>query len=285
MQNQSYFIPSVKELTKEEFNIIANYIETNVGIKMPETKRIMMQARLARRLKALNMSSFGEYIDYVFARNNNDELILMIDTLTTNKTEFFREATHFDFLSKAVLPEMAASGRSTVKIWSAGCSSGEEPYTISMVVSEYIKNNRNQLTNFSVTGTDISTNVLDKAYNAVYKLDIVNELPDNIKKSYFLKYKNGEKSLARIKPELRRHVSFKRLNFMDNDFCMPEIYDIIFCRNVLIYFDKETQEKVIKKFMKYLHPNGYLFLGHSETIFSMNLPLKTCVPTVYKKVK
>ncbi|MCQ2579625.1 MAG: chemotaxis protein CheR, partial [Treponemataceae bacterium] len=156
MQNQSYFIPSVKELTKEEFNIIANYIETNVGIKMPETKRIMMQARLARRLKALNMSSFGEYIDYVFARNNNDELILMIDTLTTNKTEFFREATHFDFLSKAVLPEMAASGRSTVKIWSAGCSSGEEPYTISMVVSEYIKNNRNQLTNFSVTGTDIS---------------------------------------------------------------------------------------------------------------------------------
>ena len=138
--------------------------------------------------------------------------------------------------------------------------------------------------NFKVIGTDISTKVLDKAYNAVYDLEIVDQLPQHLKKSYFLKCTNKELNCARIKPELRRHVSFKRLNFMDNDFRMPEIYDIIFCRNVLIYFDKETQESVIGKFMKYLQPDGYLFLGHSETIFSMNLPLRTCIPTVYKKV-
>lgn len=283
MQEQNRSLQPVQELTDKEFSTIAKYIESTVGIKMPATKRIMMQSRLMRRLRTLNIGTFSEYIDYVFKSGNSDELTLMIDVLTTNKTEFFRENDHFDYLTNMVLPELAGI-KKNVKIWSAGCSSGEEPYTISIVVSEFIKNNPGKILNFSVTGTDISTKVLDKAYNAVYDLDVVDQLPQHLKKSYFLKSTDKEMNCARIKPELRRHVSFKRLNFMDSDFRMPEIYDIIFCRNVLIYFDKETQEKVIGKFMKYLQPGGYLFLGHSETIFSMNLPLRTCVPTVYKKV-
>lgn len=283
MQEQNHSMQPIQELTDKEFNTIARYIESTVGIKMPATKRIMMQSRLMRRLRTLNIGTFAEYIDYVFNSGNTNELTLMIDVLTTNKTEFFRENDHFDYLTKIVLPEFAKT-KNNIKIWSAGCSSGEEPYTISIVASEFIKNNPGKIMNFKVIGTDISTKVLDKAYNAVYDLEIVDQLPQHLKKSYFLKCTNKELNCARIKPELRRHVSFKRLNFMDNDFRMPEIYDIIFCRNVLIYFDKETQESVIGKFMKYLQPDGYLFLGHSETIFSMNLPLRTCIPTVYKKV-
>ena len=283
MDDMTRPLQPIQELTDKEFHTIAKYIESTVGIKMPVTKRIMMQSRLMRRLRTLNIGTFGEYIDYVFNSNNTDELTLMIDVLTTNKTEFFRENDHFDYMTKTVLPELAAK-KNVFKIWSAGCSSGEEPYTISIVVSEFIKNNPGKVMNFTVTGTDISTKVLDKAYNAVYDLDVVNQLPQNLKKSYFLKCTDADKHCARIKPDLRKHVSFKRLNFMDNDFRMPELYDIIFCRNVLIYFDKDTQEKVIRKFMKYLLPGGYLFLGHSETIFSMDLPLCTCIPTVYKKV-
>ena len=236
MQVSNYPVQYAQELSDKEFQTIARYIESTVGIKMPATKRIMMQSRLMRRLRVLKMNSFSEYIDYVFNSKNSDELVLMIDVLTTNKTEFFRENEHFEYLTNKILPEFAQK-KNTIKIWSAGCSSGEEPYTISMVISEFMKNNPGKIVNFKVTGTDISTNVLDKAYNAVYDLDLVEQLPQHLKKSYFLKCTNQEMNCARIKPELRKHVSFKRLNFMDADFRMPEVYDIIFCRNVLIYFD------------------------------------------------
>ncbi len=281
MDNPGFLIQN-QELTEKEFHTISDYIEKNVGIKMPDAKRIMMQSRLMGRLRQLKISTFAQYIDYAF--NNEQELILMIDTLTTNKTEFFRENDHFKYMTDKVLPEFAAKGKNMVKIWSAGCSSGEEPYTLAIVMQEFIRKNPGKIFNFSITGSDISTKVLDKAYNAVYDLSIVEQLPQNIKHDYFLKSSNAANPVAKIKSDLRRHVSFRRLNFMDSDFCMPEIYDIIFCRNVLIYFDKPTQERVISKFMKYLQPDGYLFLGHSETIFSMNLPLQTCAPTVYRKV-
>ena len=281
MNNPDFLIQN-QELSDKEFRTISEYIEKNVGIKMPETKRIMMQSRLMTRLRKLQISTFAQYIEFAF--KNEQELILMIDTLTTNKTEFFRENDHFKSMSEHVLPEFVKKGKNMVKIWSAGCSSGEEPYTLAIVMKEFIKKNQGKILNFSVTGSDISTKVLDKAYNAVYDLSIVEQLPVNIKKEYFLKNTNANPPLAKIKNDLRTFVNFRRLNFMDSDFCMPEIYDIIFCRNVLIYFDKATQEKVISKFMKYLHNDGYLFLGHSETIFSMNLPLQTVAPTVYRKV-
>lgn len=269
------------QLTDQEFKTIARYIEENVGIKMPESKKIMMQSRLMNRLKILGFSTYKQYIEYVFT--HDDELILMIDSLTTNKTEFFRESAHFDFMNSTVLPEFAANGKSAVKIWSAGCSSGEEPYTLAIVMKEFIRKNPGSIHNFKILGSDISTRVLDKAYNGVYSLESVQDLPPNIKKNYFLKCSDPKRPLVKIKKDLRSFVSYKRLNFMDEDFCMPEMYDIIFCRNVLIYFDKQTQENVIRKFLRYLSPDGYLFLGHSETIFSMNLPLKSCAPTVYKK--
>lgn len=281
MQETMPLIPNALQMTDADFLQIAKYIESTVGIKMPATKKVMMQSRLASRVKSCHCSSYKEYIQYVFS--HNDELILMIDALTTNKTDFFREANHFDFLTKEVIPPLVDERVPTINLWSAGCSSGEEPYTLAIVLEEYKKANPMAHFNFKITASDISTKVLDKAYYGVYPMEEINNIPLAMKKEYFLKCTSAKTPLVKVKQNIRSHVSFKRLNFMDDDFFMDCIYDVIFCRNVLIYFDKQTQENVIRKFMKYLAPGGYLFLGHSETIFSMNLPLKSCAPTVYRK--
>ncbi len=274
-----------KTLSDTEFKKIASFIEQNVGIKMPPEKKLMMQSRLNSRLKALGLSSFKEYIDYVFMQKDDDhELIMLIDAMTTNLTEFFREPQHFDYMRSTVLPEFASQGRTSIKLWSAGCSTGQEPYTLSIVMSEYIRQNSSMLRGYSVLATDVSTKVLDKAYSAVYDMQAIAGIPKDIKYRYFLKGKNQTHPQVRLKQDIRNHVEFMRLNFMDDDFGFRDTMQIIFCRNVLIYFDKETQERVIKKFMNYLEPGGYLFLGHSETIFGMDLPLKTVAPTVFQRI-
>ncbi len=272
MNNQNTPAAGYTEITDREFHTIARYIEQNVGIKMPETKRVMMQSRLMSRLRTLNLHSYKEYIDYVFNQDKNgEELVMMIDALTTNKTEFFRESDHFDYMSKKAIPELLSDGRRSLKVWSAGCSSGEEPYTLAIVLKEFMRKNPGRLSNFSITASDISTKVLDKAVAAIYSMDTVNDLPLELKRLYFLK--SADKTKVRVKPELRSCGSFKRLNFMDDDFSMTDMYQIIFCRNVLIYFDKPTQEQTIRKFMRNLETGGYLFLGHSETILALELPL------------
>lgn len=275
-----------KILSDAEFKKIASFIEKNVGIKMPPEKKLMMQSRLNSRLKVLGLNSFKEYIDYVFSgKDTNDhELIMLIDTMTTNLTEFFREPQHFDYMRTNVLPEYSKQGRTSIKLWSAGCSTGQEPYTLSIVMSEFIRQNAGMLRGYSVLATDVSTKVLDTASAAVYDLQAVANIPKDIKQRYFLKSKNEINPQVRLKQDIRNHVDFMRLNFMDDDFGFRDTMQIIFCRNVLIYFDKPTQERVIQKFMNYLEPNGYLFLGHSETIFGMNLPLKTVAPTVFQRI-
>lgn len=276
-----------KTLSEAEFKKIAAYIEKNVGIKMPPEKRLMMQSRLSSRLKALHLDSYKQYIDYVFSGKDKDnhEIIMMIDAMTTNLTEFFREPQHFDFMKGTVLPQYAAQGRNQIKIWSAGCSTGQEPYTLSMVMASYIKNNPlSSIRDYSVLATDISTKVLDKAASAIYPMDAVKGIPKEIMHQYFLKGKDPANPTVRLKQDIRSHVNFMRLNFMDEDYGFRDTLQIIFCRNVLIYFDKQNQEKVIRQFLRYLEPGGYLFLGHSETIFGMTLPFKTVAPTVFQRI-
>ncbi len=272
---------SVKELTDKEFKTISQYIETNVGIKMPDTKRLMIQSRLAARLRILQIPTYQDYLDYVFNKDTQGtELVLMIDVLTTNKTDFFREPDHFEYLTRVVIPEFLSKRQNTLKVWSAACSSGEEVYTLSMVINEFMEKNP-ELSSFSVLGSDISTKVLDKAYYAVYDMATIEPIPLALKKKYFLKSSNPDKKVARVKPDLRKYASYKRLNFMDDDYNMADMYDVIFCRNALIYFDKPTQEAVIRKLTKYLKTGGYLFLGHSETILTNSLPLRVVAPTTY----
>lgn len=274
------------ELTDEQFFKLSTFIQDNIGIKMPESKRLMVQARLWPRLKALNFKDFEQYISHIFSQGieANEEIALMINAVTTNLTHFFRENQHFEYMSSHVLPEMAARGFKEIEIWSAGCSSGEEPYTLSIVMQEYMKKNPDQFRDFKILATDISSKVLDKAQNAVYPIDSVKDLAYDIKKGYFLKSKDPAKGIVRVNKETREKVHFDRLNFMDDSYPIRSPKNIIFCRNVLIYFDKPTQEAVIRKLTDHLIPGGYLFLGHSETIFGMNLPLETVSQTTFKKI-
>ena len=273
------------ELSEAQFKKIADFIQTNVGIKMPEQKKVMVQSRLYARLKALKMPTFDEYIDYVFQKNEqgDEEIALMINVITTNLTSFFRENPHFEFMKNTALPELSKEF-SKIELWSAACSSGEEPYTLSIVMQEFMRTNPGKIQDFSILATDISSRVLEKAINAVYPMDSVANLSYDIKKRYFLKSKNRENPLVRLNPETRGKVKFDRLNFMDDDYSISSPKNIIFCRNCLIYFDKPTQEAVIRKLIRHLLPGGYLFLGHSETIFGMDLPLKTVGPTIFKKI-
>ena len=199
----------------------------------------------------------------------------MINQVTTNKTDFFREPAHFDYLIGKTLPELTRS-RKTVTIWSAGCSSGEEPYTLAMVVKEFG-------CGFLILATDISTKVLDKAKLAVYDDEQVSPIPDPFKKKYLLKSKDPKKNLYRVTPELRERVRFRRLNFMDGDFGFREPIDIIFCRNVIIYFDKPTQERLLNRFCEQLAQDGYVFMGHSEALLGMDVPLMAVAPTIYRR--
>lgn len=271
------------EMTDKDYSIISSYIEKNVGIRMAKGKKVMMQSRLMSRLRTLGMHSFEEYINFVFNQDTSgQELIFMTNALTTNKTDFFREADHFDTMNNIVLPDLIEKGKRTIHIWSSASSSGEEPYTLAIVMSEYKRNHSKSFSGFDVLGTDISTEVLDKAVNAVYTETDVAGIPLEMKRRYFLKSKDKEQHTVRIKPELRAKCSFQRLNLMDETWDVPAKFEIIFCRNVLIYFDKPTQEKIIRHLLQHLIPGGYLFLGHSETVFSMNLPLKTVGPTAYR---
>ncbi len=275
----------IKPMTRSEFRTISEYIETNVGIKMPEAKYVMMQSRLAPRLRKLGFTSYRQYIDYVFEEDKKgEELVTMIDCLTTNKTEFFRESDHFDYLSGKVLPEFTRSGRNNLNVWSAACSSGEEPYTLSIVLKEYLASHPDEYFNFSIMATDISTKILEKARDAVYSIETIEKLSYDLKKKYFLKGKGDKADCVRVKADLRSYVNFGRLNFMNPKYEMPAKYFVVFCRNVLIYFSRETQEEVIRKITENMETGGYLFLGHSETIFSMDLPLKGVAPTVYRKI-
>lgn len=283
-ETMSYF--QSPELSDAQFRKIAGFIQSNVGIKMPEQKKLMVQSRLQSRLKALNLSNFDEYVDLVFAggEKSDEEIALMINVITTNLTNFFREKQHFDLMSEKILPDLILSGHKNIELWSAGCSTGEEPYTLAIVMSEFIRKNHGKISDFSILATDISSRVLEKAQNAVYPMESASGISYDLKKQYFLKSKSDEKPLVRLKPEIRQKVRFQRLNFMDSKYPVQNPKHIIFCRNVLIYFEKQTQENVIRKLVNNLVPGGYLFLGHSETIFGMELPLKTVGPTIFKKI-
>jgi chemotaxis protein methyltransferase CheR len=263
---------------------LSSFIYDEYGIKLTPVKKSMLESRLQKRLSALQMDSYREYCEFIFStQGKQQELIHMIDLVTTNKTDFFREPAHFDFLTNEVLPEFANNYPSRqLKVWSAGCSSGEEPYTLAMVLNEFSESR--QMINYSIKATDLSTQVLNKAITAIYTEERVAGIPLQLKRKYFFKSKDPLKKTVRVVPQLRAKVNFERFNFMDDTLAVSGEFDIIFCRNVIIYFDKITQEKVINKLCQKLRPGGYFFLGHSESITNMEVPLEQLKPTVFRKI-
>lgn len=271
------------QMSDKDFRRLSSFITEHTGIKLPDVKKVMLQSRLQKRLRELNMDNYKDYVDFVFSEEGvQNEIIHMLDVVSTNKTDFFREPVHFEFLEKNVLPEYVRQFPVSrqMKIWSAGCASGEEVYTIAITLHE-CKDHYPGF-DYQILGTDISTDILQKAVNAVYKEEKVETVPVKLKKKYLLRSKNRNLKKVRIVPELRNKASFKRLNFMDTTYNnITEEFDVIFCRNVLIYFNRDTQEKVINKLCTKLRKGGYFFIGHSESIMGMDVPLKQIQPTIF----
>ena len=264
---------------------LSSFIYEELGIKMPYAKKIMLQSRLQKRLADLKIGSFKDYIEFVFSKEGQEvEIIKMIDLITTNKTDFFRESSHFDYLTTTALPEYCSGkqNKNTIKIWSAGCSSGEEPFTIAIVLREFFQNYHD--IDYEVFATDISFRILQKASTAIYPEERANAIPSALKRKYFLKSKDQTTKTVRVIPEIRSRVVFHRLNFMDSYYAVEKEFDIVFCRNVLIYFDRETQQQVITKLASKLKLNGIFFLGHSESITNMKVPLRQIRPTIFRKI-
>ena len=273
-----------KSMTGKEFRNFSQFIQSEFGIKMPPGKKVMLESRLGKRLRALGMNSYKDYEEYLFSLKGLEiEMPHLVDAVTTNKTEFFREPKHFDLLYQEILPawQERNHSRKSFSVWSAGCSTGEEPYTLAIVLSEFARNHP-EFT-FQVLGTDISNQVLDTAKRAVYAEDKVEKISHELRRRYFLRSKDRKRKQVRVAPEIRSLVRFRALNFMDS-FDFREKLDTIFCRNVIIYFERPVQETLFNKFCRHLIPGGYLFIGHSETLSGMDLPLKQITPTVYQKI-
>lgn len=272
------------EMGEAEFQRFSALIHSEFGIKMPPSKKVLLQSRFQKRLRALGLSSYAEYCEYVFSpEGQQKERQHLVDVVTTNTTHFFREPKHYDILNNIVLPEVwrnVGSGRET-RIWSAGCSSGEEPYTLAMVFSEFAE--KHSGFRFSIQATDISRDILQKAMRAVYSMDKLEEIPQAMRRKYLLKSKDPAKRLMKIDKSIRSRVRFSQLNFMDN-FKLDFSPDIIFCRNVVIYFDRPTQEVLFTKFCNHLAMGGFLFIGHSESLSGMSLPLRQVAPTVFQRI-
>ncbi len=272
------------ELSKKDFEAFSNFIYNEFGIKMPPVKRVMLQGRLLKRIRSLNMKSYSDYKDYLFSNEGQkEEIFNFLNVVTTNKTDFFREPVHFDFLKSQVLPEFSNRGsHDPFKIWSAGCSSGEELYTIAMTLNEYKREHVSF--NYRMLGTDISQNVLSKAAKGVYASNKVDIVPIELKKRYLLKSKDKVNPTVKVRPELQNNLNLKYLNLMDSSYSnINEMFDVVFCRNVLIYFDRATQESVIKKLSAQLKPGGIFFIGHSESLTGMDVPLEHVKPTIFRK--
>lgn len=274
------------KIKDKEFKQFSSFIYERVGILMPQAKKTMLEARLQKRLKTLDMHSFEEYAQFVFSpEGQKTEMVHLIDVITTNKTDFFREPVHFEHLTRQALPAImnrkGRNGFDPVRIWSAGCSSGEEPYTLAMVLTDFAAAHHGF--RFSILASDISTRILETAKNAIYPEERTECIAPQIKKNYLLRSKDRNRGLIRVCPELRSQVMFRRINFMDADFGIAEKMDIIFCRNVVIYFDKPTQQNLMQKFHQQLRPGGYLFLGHSETLNGIEVDFTTVGSTVYQK--
>jgi chemotaxis protein methyltransferase CheR len=275
---------SDQTISNADMGRLRDLIHDESGINLSAEKKTMLELRLRPRLRNLAMNSYREYCDYVFSnRGQQDEIEPLLDAVSTNKTDFFREPDHFEYLTRKALPELMRSspGRRSLLIWSAGCSSGEEPYTLLMVLSEYA--DMHPGFRFQVLATDLCTTVLEKASVAVFSTEAVAPVPAELHRKYFLRSREATSKQMRIVPELRSLVEFRRLNFMDADYGLKEKMDFIFCRNVIIYFDRVTQEQILRKLVHNLAPGGTIFLGHSETLSGLDLPLVSVGHSTYRK--
>jgi len=262
------------EFTPRDFDRVRSLIHKRAGIALAESKQEMVYSRLARRLRATGIRSFQEYLDSLESHQDNDEWEAFTNALTTNLTSFFREAHHFPILADHV-----RQAKEPVQIWCAASSTGEEPYSIAMTLCEALGTLTPQA---HIIATDIDTNVLATAAGGIYPIDRLDKMPPDRAKRFFLRGKGERAGFVRVRQELRQMVTFKQLNLLSGDWPVSGPFDAIFCRNVMIYFDKPTQGKILARFAPLMKPNALLFAGHSENFLYVSDAFKLRGKTVYE---
>ncbi|HSX55810.1 MAG TPA: CheR family methyltransferase [Sphingomonas sp.] len=271
-------------LSKRDFARLAGFIHDYAGIKMPEGKLTMLEGRLRRRVRLTGNAGMESYCAWLFDEGNlADEALHLINAVTTNKTDFFREPAHFDFLERVALPALRDAGVRTLRAWSSACSTGPEAYTLAMMLDDFAT--RTDAFSYGILATDLDTEVLETARRGIYPADQLAPVPEPLARRYVLRPLDPKRGDVRIAPGLRSAIGFARLNLMDARYPIGSPMHLIFCRNVLIYFDKPTQRAVVARLAEKLTPNGYLFLGHSESIQGFDLPLTQVANTVFQRSK
>jgi chemotaxis protein methyltransferase CheR len=280
-------VPSATGLTlsRQTFHRLAGFIHGELGIAMKPEKITMLETRLRRRLRVLGATSFDVYCERLLSAPAGDpERIAFFDAVTTNKTDFFREPAHFGYLLGSALPALCSPTGSglgrPLRVWCAGCSSGEEPYTLAMVLSDFA--DRTPGFDFSIRATDISTRVLDAARLGVYRCDRIDPVSEPMRKRFLLRGRGAQEGMVRVAPAVRAKIVFQRLNLMDADYRLGEPFDIVFFRNVMIYFDQPTKQAVIRRIRERIRPGGFLFIGHSESLAGLQVGLHPVATSVFR---
>jgi len=270
------------QIDEKEYDFICKLVYEHSRINLGEGKKELVTARLGKRLRILGLDSYSEYCQLLKGAEGEDELVHLIDSISTNHTFFFREPKHFEFMQTTVFPTMASKNENgTFRVWSAASSSGEEPYTLAIVLSEYFAHLSSW--KWHLDATDISTKILAKAREGVYSEDRIREVQPDMMKRYFQKGVGKWDGYFRVKEDLRSKVKFHHMNLLQPSYPFNEKFHLIFCRNVMIYFDRPTQEQLVKKLTDCLVPGGYLMVGHSESLTGIHHTLKTIKPAIYKK--
>ncbi|MEE9553452.1 MAG: protein-glutamate O-methyltransferase CheR [candidate division Zixibacteria bacterium] len=283
-------MPTIKEsplnlikLSSSEYKLISGLVYDKFGINLGEQKRSLIVGRLNKVLKQYGLKSFKEYHDYVLRDSTGEALTTLIDRISTNHTFFYRENDHFEYFSKTVIPGVISNlkrkNRRDIRIWCAGCSSGEESYTIAMLLLEHLGNEL-KLWDVGVLATDISTLALEKAINGVYYDENVSKLPKGLKNKYLKLRPDGTWAVS---DRVKSLVLHRKLNLMGDRYPFKKKFQSIFCRNVMIYFDKPTRKDLVKRFNNYMEDPGYLFIGHSETLGRENSDFTYIQPALYRK--
>ncbi len=264
----------------EDLNFIIDLIYERSRIRLHEGKQQLIKARLGKRMRLHGFGSLHEYCDFLRRQTDDEEIGHVVDALTTNFTHFLREQEHFEFTVKQALPSLLPPGRQRFRIWSAACATGEEPYSIGFYLSEHFPPVAGW--DWRITGTDISTKALKHGQAGIYRQDRLNGLSAEWQRKYFQRGVGDWEGHFRVKKQVMERVQFQQLNLL-GDYRFNEQYEVIFCRNVMIYFDRPTQETLVNHLSQYLMPKGYLLVGHSESLIGLSIPLKCRKPSIYQK--
>lgn len=271
---------AVYQINDRDFLRLTGFIKDNYGINLTK-KRTLIEGRLSNLIYEKGFENFSAYLDYVFADKTGDEIIILINKLTTNHTYFMREFQHFEFMRNNVLPNLARTVKNgDLRMWSAGCSTGEEPYTMEMLLHDFFGKGHPGW-DTSLLATDLSSHVLNIAKKGIYSAESIKNIPQMWKLNYFEKIGNED---YKVKDQIKRDIVYRMFNLMTEQFPFRKRFHVIFCRNVMIYFDQQTKDRLVNRFYDFTEPGGYLFIGHSESINKEATKYQYIMPAVYRKI-